>query len=104
MKYMFAFLLVCLLLLAACVIKTETSTQTRIVTSADDPGPEGSIHNLPKGCYVMKKRTAEIFDCFGCVGDVCKDEILEIWEYYDQDVAATKGYSCVEAPSGCQLR
>lgn len=75
----------------------------KIVTSGDEPGPPGSIHNMPRGCYVMKMRTAEVFDCFGCVGDNCKDEDREVWDYYDQNIAQQKGYTCTETPEGCNL-
>jgi len=105
-KITLIFLIVSLLFIASCTSYTPTEKDTRtqaIITSADDPGPEGSIHNLPKGCFVMKKLNAEEFECFGCVQDNCKEENLEIWDYYDQDLAKEKGFSCKETESGCEL-
>jgi len=84
--------------------KTVSNTNVnKIVTSIDEGrGPEGGIHNLPRGCYIMKKRTAEEFECFGCVGDICKDENLRIWDYIGQDIAAEKGHFCIESEKkGC---
>ena len=86
--------------------KTVSNTNVnKIVTSIDgNKGPEGGIHNLPRGCYVMKKRIAEEFDCFGCVGNFCKDEDLQIWDYIGQDIAAEKGHVCIESEEkGCTL-
>ncbi len=42
----YAFMIVVLIVVVGC--------SKKIVTSADDPGPPGSIHDLPKGCFVMK--------------------------------------------------
>jgi len=75
----------------------------KVVTSGDDPGPPGSIHNLPKGCFVMKKIASEEYDCFGCVGDVCIDEDLNVWDYTGQDLAKNKGFFCLETADGCIL-
>ena len=75
----------------------------RMPTSADDPGPPGSIHNLPRGCYVMKKRGAEEYQCFGCASGKCKDEDRNVWDYTGQDIAKAKGYSCTETTDGCVL-
>ena len=74
-----------------------------IPASADDPGPPGGIHNLPKGCFVMKKINADEYDCFGCANGNCKDEDLRIWDYTDQDAAGIKGFSCLETNDGCKI-
>ena len=95
------FFIVFLIILTSC---TPSYQQKSVVTSGDDPGPPGSIHNLPRGCYVMKKIVADEFECFGCVDDDCKDEDLKVWDYYDQDVAKEQGYSCAATSDGCMLR
>ena len=73
------------------------------ITSADEPSPPGTIHNLPKGCFVMKNINSRQYDCFGCVGDTCKDPDLKAWDYTDQDQARSNGYNCIKTPNGCEL-
>lgn len=82
---------------------TTFGCSKKTVTSAGEPRPEGSIHNMPKSCFVMKNINTEEFECFGCANDKCDKEDLTVWEYYDQDVAQQKGYSCIETAEGCAL-
>ena len=90
----------------ALVVLMGCATINQPVTSNDGNNPPGSIHNTPKGCYIMKKINQENkYDCFGCVNGNCKKEDLSAWEYVDQDELAAKGYSyiCRETPQGCEI-
>lgn len=90
--------------LLAVVFVVACTPSEEIHTSIDgDRGPPGSIHNMPRGCYVMQHRSTAQYDCFGCVGGVCKDEDLNIWDYTDQVFVAQKGYRCSETTDGCIL-
>jgi len=90
-------------MITSFVVETELIASSKIVTSIDeDRGPPGSIHNLPRGCYIMKKRTSDEYGCFGCANEICKDEDLNIWDYTGQDIAKRKGFSCEATQQGCK--
>ena len=82
----------------------EPNSSATPVTSIDgDRGPPGGIHNLPRGCYVMKRRDADEYGCFGCVGELCHDEDRAQWDYVDQGEAEQLGHRCVARATGCEM-
>ena len=62
------------------------------------------VHDLPRGCYVMKHRAREQYTCFGCVYDTCIDEDTREWDYVDQAEVRLIGHVCTATPQGCRMR
>lgn len=52
-------------------------------------------------CVVMQSKSTGTIDCYGCVGDKCKDATND-WVLYQQ-VTPEVTYACIETSNGCEL-
>ena len=108
MKMNVSFLVFILILVSGCSTAFQAAQQAKAVENANQVAeiiqPQISQPSyIQQGCSLMKNKNSDNYDCFGCIGNICKDPDLKVWEDTNQDQARSKGYNCIKTPNGCEL-
>ena len=105
----YAPLILILIIASGCAPVFQAAQQTKAIEHASQAAEiippqltQSPQSSSQQGCVIMKKRTGEEYDCFGCVGNVCKDPDMAVWDDANQDEAQAKGYKCINTPNGCE--
>ncbi len=99
-----------LIIVSGCSAAFQAAQQSKAIENANQvaeivqpqiaQSPQG---NVQQGCSLMKNKNSDNYDCFGCIGNICKNPDLKVWEETDQEKAKSKGYNCIKTPNGCEL-
>ena len=95
MKYLLASIVLLVLALAACT-KQEAPTGAVSLPSADEAMLDAANTD---GCVMMKRAGKDLFDCFGCSNNACRQADPAIWQSLTSEDSTR--LRCIASPRGC---